>query len=290
MDFSHLPEPYHIEKFTSPTTPYVWSKPRNCKNVGIIAVGGGGAGGGAGSVGTTGTFRRGAAGGSAGGVVTGYLPGLIVPQNLYIYVGQGGTASTANGGSGVITRINYAPSLVAETNANIFSAGGGPGGASAGNNPGGPGNTIRNGILRGFLVSTVGRGILQGQGTSTTSIARVERSPVFFITGGQGGGCIDATNVAGPGGEWGSRPPMWTEYSGTSLTDGERGKDGDVVWVNDWLFNARGGTGGNANSAGIGGAGGTGGIGCGGGGAGAGSSSIAVGGAGGDGIVIIITW
>lgn len=291
MDLMHLPEPYNIQKYTNPEGIHVWTKPRNCKNVAIIAVGGAGGGAGPGATGTAGTFRRGGGGGGAGGAVSAYFPSIIAPQNFYIYIGKGGTGQTSNGDSGSPTRIKYSAAALADTNTEIIRAPAGNG-ALSGVNGGSGGNTqsvsVIPSIFRNFIIPYASyRG---GGGNSSSTATRSNLITDYFLTGGAGGGYVDSSNIGGPGSQIGGMPPLNAEDLITSTADAEKGRDGYVYWVNEWLFTARGGSGGNGNTSGTGGSGGSGAIGCGGGGGAAGSSGQGRGGNGGDGIVIVITW
>lgn len=291
MDLLHLPQPYDIQKYTNPEGVHVWTKPRGCKNVAIIAVGGAGGGAGPGTAGTAGTFRRGGGGGGAGGAVSAYFPSIIAPQNFYIYVGSGGAGQTSNGNSGTPTRIKYNATTSNDTSTEFIRAPAGNG-ALSGVNGGGGGNTqtaaTKPGIFRNFIIPYAS---YRGWGGSSSGTAtRSNLITEYFLTGGAGGGYVDSSNIGGPGSQIGGVPPLTPQDLITSTTDAEPGRDGYVYWVNEWLFTARGGSGGNGSTSGVGGNGGRGAIGCGGGGGAAGGGGQGRGGNGGDGIVIVITW
>lgn len=124
----------------------VWNKPRGCKMVAAMCVGGGGGGGG-GCTNTSnfGTLWNGAGGpgGGAGGMALGMWPAFFLPDVLYINIGAGGSGGTngifsaTNGMAGQTasagwpTRISIVPTTATvEVNLLMARGGGGGGGAS----------------------------------------------------------------------------------------------------------------------------------------------------------------
>ena len=88
-----------------------WRKPRGCKMVYIIAVGGGSSGGCGLNSGTT---SGGGAGGGSGAQTTVLIPAMAIPDELFIQAGQGGKqpsalVSAARGVAGVITYVQLEP-------------------------------------------------------------------------------------------------------------------------------------------------------------------------------------
>lgn len=71
----------------------VWTRPRNCSFVYILALGGGGGGAG-GFAAASGQAGGGGSGGS-GGITRGFIPGMLVPQQLFISVARGGAGALA---------------------------------------------------------------------------------------------------------------------------------------------------------------------------------------------------
>lgn len=294
LDFNNLPQPINVEVFNggkvssgTGSRSTVWTKPRNCQNVGIICVGGGGRGG-TGGGGVAGTTRLGGGGGGCGGVVAIYLPSLIVPPRLHVQVGiGGGIISGQNNGTSSFVALHALYTGYQSGTTLCLAEGGNAGSGNAG---GGAGGSYAKGAATDTLVTfakglvvTKGTGAGQSGQTSVTDTNQSTGQPTYQLTRAGAGGGVSATNVAYAGGEIQSQPPIFNSYLNTS-------EDGDTVWEeNGYLFSSRGGAGGNGNSTGQGNRGGNGGLGCGGGGSGAGLTS-GVPGNGGDGVVIIVTW
>jgi hypothetical protein len=79
-----------------------WTRPRNCKFVWIMCIGGGSGGfGGAGSGGAANSL-----GGPGAAVTKALFPANVLPDTLYVQVGTGSI-----GGAGAITNINNLPSV-----------------------------------------------------------------------------------------------------------------------------------------------------------------------------------
>lgn len=73
----------------------IWNKPKSCKFVHILAVGGGGGGSGGQCFSGAGAYLGSGGGGGGGGSCSIFLPAVFIPDTLYIQCGQGGL-----GGSG----------------------------------------------------------------------------------------------------------------------------------------------------------------------------------------------
>lgn len=189
-----------------------WTKPRNATFVFITAIGGGGGGGGAFSDGVN--FNGGGGGGSAA-IAKGVFPANLIPDVLYIKVGEGG-AGSAGGGNGISgnpgqlsfvcvqSTSSYTDTQIRNSNilllSGIFPA---QAGANAGLGAGGSGgsggaNVSENsfplfslGIVQGFAGTAGTNG-----GTGTGAVAAI--TPTTITTGGGGGaGGAAAANVAG---------------------------------------------------------------------------------------------
>jgi len=284
-DFNNLPEPINVEIFTggrsgTGSRTGVWNKPRNCQNIGIICVGGGG-GGQSAPGGVAGTLRIGGGGGGNGGVVSIYLPSLIVPNTLYYHVGSGGTTGFGGQSSFIcLTGSNITNITVPICIAGGGSAGSGSTGGAAGSSGGTSGGNVI--LLRGMVTSRGSTSAQAGQNASTTA-NNASVSPAYQLTSGGAGGAVSSANIAYLGGTIAANPPIFTNTIAAS-------SNGDTVWQeNGYMFSSRGGGGGNGNAGGQGGRGGDGGLGCGGGGGGGGTTGAQAG-RGGDGVIIIVTW
>ena len=95
LDFFGIPDSPNVDvqRFFGPATAGLtqwetWRKPRGCKMVYMIGVGGGSSGG----VGVnTGTTSGGGAGGGSGAQSSLLIPAMFVPDILYVQAGAGGT-------------------------------------------------------------------------------------------------------------------------------------------------------------------------------------------------------
>lgn len=268
-----------------------WKKPPGITMVMMMGCGGGGGGGG-GFTRTAGNAGGGGGGGGNSSFAITVYPASIVPDELYVQVGRGGTAGAASGAGG-----NGAPSFVtalAVAGGNPFlSASNGSGGqagtGAAGGNAGNVANNeaenntpmLAHGLWASARASnTSGPGGAQtgANGTSSSTMANCS------IGGAAGGAGCTTTDFNG-----GSAVPSGTTILPTVLGGvgaGANGENGITIWS---PICASGGGGGASNNTGVAGKGGDGGLGSGGGGGGAGATGGA-GGRGGDGIVIIISW
>lgn len=286
----------------------VWEKPKNCKIVNILAIGGGG-GGGAGFA----VLSNGATGGGGGGssaIARGTFMSCLIPDRLYIRVGNGGLGGTNTvvvaATAGAISYVSIQPNTTA---GNILIASG-----AAGAGAGGPGTAGVGGAVgtagsvfsqTNFYLSTLGiiqtlvgtAGTIGGTGGATLASFTLA-SIVSPGLGGAGftlGGASDtAGNITGNG--FVPTTPGGTNGVGAVGGNGGNGYSSvrPSISANNRLpFFNTGGAGGGSSTTTNGGNGGFGGIGSGGGGGGANNSGSNLGGnggRGGDGIVIISAW
>jgi len=275
-----------------------WQKPKGVSMVMMLAVSGGGGGGG-GTAGAALTLRAGGGGGACSGVSRFICPAFVLPDELYVQVGQGGTggASGANGTAGtnsliLSSKTNALPNIILASQVNA------PGGGLAA----GTGGTVPTVAVTqpihtyGNWASIVGLvGGAGGSGAAGTTITAWAAIPFSPGAGGAGtaaigtafaGGAQTATALFDYGNQ-GYHPAG----AGGICAGGVAGAKGNAGKQSTTPFFNSGGSGGGSSDAGAGGDGGNGGIGCGGGGGGAGvTGSAGRGGNGGPGIVIIISW
>jgi len=256
----------------------VWVKPKSCTFVSILVLGAGGGGAG----GTTGTAvtNPGGGGGASGNVASILVPASLIPDELYVNVGIGGTAGASGAGSGGAGRASYilftkSPTIV--TTNTLLIASGGNGGTS------GTGGTVAaNAASTSAFLSYLGYPTFsQGQAGANTALNVTVLLPV---SGGAGGG---STTSVGPVSVAGGSV---LGYAIGGAIGQNRGTNGYInLTSNDssieYPMRFTGAGGGGGNFAGTGGIGGDGGFGSGGGGGGAGTTG-GTGGRGGDGLVI----
>jgi hypothetical protein len=275
-----------------------WEKPKNCKFIYILCIGGGGGGGG----GQSGSNipRTGASGGSGSSSAICLFMANTLPDTLYIFVGNGGSGgnSNSNGTDGVVSKVSISRNDYAPFIQNIIASGrqdapAGQGGRSDGVAVGGFGH------IPGFYpLRDLGFNKLSGTGINTSGTGGSNLGGNggtitinYYTSGGGGGGGTSSGNTDGNGGSVVSYVTLPGGLSG-GTNNGASGLgitqfDENVSPYNGVTF--LGGAGGGANGLGTGGNGGNGDFGCGGGGGGAGLIGGS-GGKGGDGLVIIYTW
>lgn len=286
-----------------------WRKPRGCKMVYIIAVGGGSSGGCGLNSGTT---SGGGAGGGSGAQTTVLIPAMAIPDELFIQAGQGGKqpstlVSAARGVAGVITYVSLEPvSSVAGGVCLAFASAGAITGTAATTTVGGVAGTAaaiatKENMLwatRGIYNFFVGQAGAAG-GASTAVGANVTLPTTgLMVTGGAGGGGHNSTTSTFAGGNvTGVGLPQYypTVTGGIAGTGAVAGGQGDPGLQSLWKILTGGAGGGGAGlAAGLqAGGGGDGAPGCGGGGAGGSDTTrntLARPGNGGDGFVIIVAW
>jgi hypothetical protein len=241
-----------------------WNKPRNCKFIWMMCIGGGSAGQ-AGGTSTAGS------GGGGGGVVRAIFQANVLPDTLFIQPGPGGKTNSASGNRSFVA-INSSGSVPAVMNIVCTS-----GATAAETNPGGTGEvvaTITNMGLASLGIFSAVAGLANNAYFTTT------------VIGGGGDGGSGASGRSFPSIDLGGNivtPPV----AGGLFPVGGNGEKGVFSWK---PFYSIGGAGGGANTDGAGGNGGDGAYGSGGGGGGRGTTVGGNGGKGGDGLVIIVTF
>ena len=281
-----------------------WTKPKNTKLIFMYLIGGGG-GGGAGVSTTAVSSNSGGGGGGSSSVSMGLFPAILLPDTLYIQVGQGGvggipvSGTTGRPGSGgTLSHISLEPNtslvnlILSSGNA---VAGGGNAGISNGTVTGGAAGTAfiqTNSIISylGNINTVVGE---QGSaGTGASNGASLAATTINLPTSaGLGGGGINVSSVAFNGGS--SLAGSFVPLISGGLAGGNNGSNGftSLPSLNmgklPMFFMGGAGGGANATIGGIGGNGGNGSFGSGGGGGGAARGLGGIGGNGGDGLVII---
>jgi hypothetical protein len=257
-----------------------WTRPRGCKFVYIMCIGGAAGGySGQGTVTTDGT--QGIAGGSAA-VTRVLFTANVLPDTLFIQPGVGGAGATGTTGTSVASGAGN------RSYVSIY-----PTSSAAMNLVCASGLAAANGANGETAVTTVAAGLLSlGTFQSIAGILGTIGSPTTLgssiITAGAGGGGI-TTSVASAGFSIASvngTTFVTPAIPGGAVT-GANGANGIWSWK---PFYGVGGAGGGANLSGLGGKGGDGAYGCGGGGGGAASTTGGSGGKGGDGLVIIATF
>ena len=294
----------------------VWNKPRGITMCHMVAISGGGGG----SSGFCATSASLGAGGGAGGACSGIsrltTPALLLPDILYVQVGNrgiGGVASisgTSNAGSaGTNTYIAFGHSASGAPNVILSSGVNAPGGGAAATaTAGGVGGavptiaTTATPNCMGDWFATVGLvgaagGTPGSAGTAVTAWGALPLSP-----GAGGAGTTQSLSYAGGAQTATVQADFGTQVfsvsaGGLSLGGvagiGGNGNSGIAMWQ---PFFMTGGSGGGSAATGAfsGGAGGKGDIGCGGGGGGAGASGSGItggrGGDGGPGCAMIFSW
>lgn len=265
-----------------------WNKPRGAKMLQIFCLGAGASGGN----GFVGTGNAGGGGGGGSSAYTrGIFPAFLLPNTLYIQVGQN-SSSNING----ISSIALVPSTNAQTlliqssaNANGYAVPGVAGTVLAGGN-GGQQGLATNATLSAFgnlgiFNSIAGiNGSAGGTITPTAGSNQAALGTGLFTAGAGGGGKTSSSSATG--GNITAATAILTNQVNGGSTDGANGGSGYGLFQ---PFCGTGGAGGagKLGTTGAGGIGGNGWYGSGGGGGGAGSVSGGVGGKGGDGLVII---
>jgi len=294
LDVSHIPGSTNSTQIfyaSGATTWQTWQKPRGAKFIQIFCLGGGGGGAG-GGLNVAGTAINAGAGGIGAGYSRCIYPTFPLPDTLYVQVGLGGVPGTGSatnnsngqtGGSGGVSYVAIAPSILTATilaqSMNAVS----PGGNGNGNATSAPAvwTATSASAALGIISTTIGIAGLAQNTAGTTALT------ASLITQGCGGGSKPA-NSQNAGGSIFSASVILTNTLPGGVAGGGNGQNG---YGSMSPFCGTGGSGGGGNLTGPGGRGGDGYYGCGGGGGGAGfSGSIGGrGGKGGDGLVIITT-
>ena len=303
LDFSHLvnTQSCDIQIFdaAAPSTSnnYVtWNKPRGTTMAYIFLIGGGGGGGGGIQGGGVAAAAGGGGGGSAAQSVI-IVPTFLLPDTLYLQIGNGGLGGVSNtaGNPGISSNITIYPYTNPTNNLNgyLLTAAGGGAGGSASNTGGAAGaagaiaTPSTNYLCNvGMYTFTAGQaGIIGAANTATAGGALSYPATGLVLTGGTGGGgCSTVANAAG--GQINAGATGYQPLIPGGVAPGGGGSCGYRIFK-PILFT--GGTGSASISNGTPAPAGVGGFGCGGGGGGGGS----VGGRGGDGgpgLAVIISW
>lgn len=262
-----------------------WQKPRNCSMVCMVLLGGGGAGG-LGHTRASGANGGGGGGGGGGGRRVAFCYGPMLPDELWVWVGQ-----RVASGAGNVTTVNLTPINHSVNNAMQRADGGTAGGAGSGAAGGtaGAGATSAGSLYAPGNLHTV-----TGHAGTVGGFAAAGSDCILLPTRGSGGGGsgggVDTsdTGYAG-GGISGGGVGGWPAIPGGIVPGGD-GAQGLVNFLeHSSIFRSVGGAGGAGHGSGTGGAGGAGGYGAGGGGGGAGITGGARG-AGGPGLAVFIAW
>lgn len=285
--FNLADDKYKVYLFNKPGQSS-WEKPRNCTMGYFFTVGSGGGGGGGRSSATT--TRGAGGGGGSGSIHSAIVPLMFLPDNLYVYVGYGGSGATANnaGGSGELSYISTTTTDITTStrnrlliSGNAASTGGALGPATNTRGTAGTASSLATQAAGGNYMNWGTRAAIIGQSGLNTTAAYGNTG--LLLTGGGGGG-ISTANGIGVNGS-GIIPSL---SAGIAGSPGGNGSDG---FVNFDPFFSYGGMGGGAGllASDPGGNGGNGGNGSGGGGGGGGNPG-GRGGRGGDGLIIIVCW
>jgi hypothetical protein len=265
-----------------------WQKPRNCKFIWIMCIGGG-CGGESGT--TESPSNIGGRGGGSGGVCRVLYPANTLPDTLFIQPGAGSAgAATNNGGISPIVpsaanrsfvTINAGSTLSTNT---VCVSGTAAAGTTNPNNAETVATVSVASIMNlGTFTAIAGQaGDGGGAGISplsTTITSGGASGGIVTIGGGQAGFSIASVNLG----------TYTTPQISGGAAGGGTGNNG--IWNWKPMFGL-GGAGGGGTNTGVnpGGPGGNGAYGCGGGGGAAGSTIGGAGGKGGDGLVIIATF
>jgi hypothetical protein len=249
-----------------------WNKPRNCRFIYMITIGGGAGGGGGGTA--TGAFY--ASGGQAGTVSRALYPASMIPNTIGITIGAGGAggAPLGNGSTGgrtiisILDRFNTATTLLCATGTTnaqpgVYNASITPSGATVLGTSGA--------IIFAMFSSNTGRnGNVSGTVDLTTT--PLNGTPIGGAASHAGYG---STNIT----------PAIPSGLASTTGNGGNGIDGQFTWA---PFISFGGSGGGSSTVASGGNGGNGAFGAGGGGGGYGPTGGGRGGRGGDGLAVII--
>ena len=248
-----------------------WQRPRNCKFIWIMCIGGatGGYGG------TSSAGFNGGSGGGAGAVTRALFPANVLPDTLYVQPGVGGTGGAPDGlpTNGTRSFVVINPSGSSPAVMNIVCTSG----------------TAAPSFTTGETVAAVAAAGLLSLGNFTSTAgpnAGGNASPLSTIITCQG--CLGGGSSAGT--ENGSSV-LATSLS-PLISGGTTASPNAANGIWNWkpMFGLGGAGGAGSVSGVVGGNGGNGAYGCGGGGGGSSSAGGGRGGRGGDGLVIITTF
>jgi hypothetical protein len=293
IDYQNLPNNSTVDWFMQPTATnevHTWNKPSGCNFVYMVAVGGGGAGGN-GFTRVPNSNGGGGGGGQSAFLQTLLVPAFLIPDTLFIKIGNGGKT----GGTGGNTIVSaYRVSSVTEY---FLNAGGGQTGGNGSATVAGGTSTTTNPFTNSTLASigkwqSITTNIRGIQGGLVTGGAGGNNTFDFIISSGASGAGTGSSDFAG-----GSMQSAYGQVSAVTVVQGGAAVAGATEGQNNGgdgffipkRFASYGGAGGGASNTGVGGKGGKGGPGCGGGGGGAGVTG-GLGGDGGDGFALIISY
>lgn len=173
-----------------------WTKPRNISFIDILVIGAGG-GGGVGYASNGGA--AGASGGGSGAITKGFFPANLLPDTLYIQVGQGGVGGSGlrgtAGSDGTDTTIivDTPISVISSQQVLLLSNGGSGGlaGTSVSLVAGGAGGVvwIPNSIASSLGIVDTFAGTAGGPGSATSGVI-TNVIPTSIVSGGAGGGSV----------------------------------------------------------------------------------------------------
>jgi hypothetical protein len=263
-----------------------WQKPRNCKFVWMMCIGGGcGGEGGCNEVGNT-SGR----GGGSGGVCRVLYPANVLPDILFIQPGPGsvGAAGSSTASPTVPSAANRSFVTIVAGSTVALNTVCASGAAAAGTTNAFNAETIATTTQAGLM--SLGNYIAVAGQAGDSTLAGITPLSTTITTGGAAGGIVNI--LGGQAGfsiasvNLGINPsPL---ISG-GASGGAAGNNGIWNWKPMYGLGGAGGAGTNTGVS-PGGRGGNGAYGCGGGGGGAGSTTGGAGGNGGDGLVIIATF
>ena len=305
LDAFHLPTPYgaaDVQEFRAATTQtntqwQTWQKPRGKSMLTAIVIGGG-AGGGGGFTAAAAAARGGGGGGGSSGVTRITVPLVLLPDTLYLQVGQGGIGVGSGGGtagSGIRSFLavfpDFAASNVIATSCAADPTGGGTGTGAAVGAAGGAGTIA---VIGSMPLAGYGHfDVIAGQsGATGGAVAGAIGNPVSIAVtscltqGGAGGAGTTSADFAGG---------LITAIAASLLSErrplgaAAGSFKGSAGFLNRQPFFSYGGNGGSSSNTLAGGDGGSGGPGSGGGGGGGGTTG-GRGGDGGAGIILMVAW
>jgi hypothetical protein len=263
-----------------------WQKPRNCKFIWIMCIGGG-CGGEAGT--TESPSNVGGRGGGSGGVCRVIYPANVLPDTLFVQPGAGSAGAAFPGTPSPASR-SFVGIIAGTAAMNTVCVSGAAGaGTTNPNNAETAATTTQAGLMSlGTFIATAGQaGDTLGSGItplSATITSGGALGGIVTVAGGTPGLSIASVNL----GIY-TTPQISGGAAGGISGTGGAGNNG--IWSWKPMFGL-GGAGGGGTNTGVnsGGRGGDGAYGCGGGGGAAGSTIGGAGGKGGDGLVIIATF
>ena len=276
LDLSHIPNSQQdIQVFYANGGAWqTWRKPRKCKYVWIMCIGGGAGG----ANGGTSNNTVGSPGGP-GAVTKALFNAFLLSDILYVQTGLGGAGGIVGspGGNGSKSYVSLQPSLIVQNL--ILTSGSVVAGSGSAETAASQGNMIFSSL--GNFTSTAG---------PANSNSDINPLTSTIVTQGGAGAFKDSTvpSVTQPRSIFASSlSPLISAGVSSTTIDGTNGSNGYTSWK---PFFSTGGAGGGSSTVGVGGNGGNGGIGSGGGSGGPGQIVGGDGGKGGDGLVVIISF